>query len=93
MKSTGIVRKIDSLGRIVIPKELRGTLDINIGDSLEIFVENEKIILRKYSNQLACEVTGEITKENKRYGKGNIVLSPKGAEELLKELQQHYQLI
>lgn len=90
MKSTGVIRKVDSLGRIVIPRELRGTLEIDKGEPLEIFVENEKIILRKYSNQLACVVTGEITKENRQYGKDNIVLSPKGCEILLKELQQHY---
>ena len=49
MKSTGIVRKIDELGRIVIPIELRRNLDIEIRDSLEIFVDNENIILTKYS--------------------------------------------
>ncbi|EEG77329.1 AbrB/MazE/SpoVT family DNA-binding domain-containing protein [Dethiobacter alkaliphilus] len=52
MKSTGIVRKVDELGRIVIPIELRRVLNIDIKDSLEIFVEGEKIILRKY--QPAC---------------------------------------
>ncbi|MEG2353857.1 MAG: AbrB/MazE/SpoVT family DNA-binding domain-containing protein [Clostridium sp.] len=49
MKSTGIVRKIDELGRIVIPIELRRTLDIEIKDSLEIFVDGEQIILKKYN--------------------------------------------
>ncbi|SHI09780.1 transcriptional pleiotropic regulator of transition state genes [Clostridium collagenovorans DSM 3089] len=49
MKSTGIVRKIDELGRIVIPIELRRTLDIEIKDSLEIFVDGEHIILKKYN--------------------------------------------
>lgn len=48
MKSTGIVRKVDELGRIVIPIELRRTLDIDIKDSLEIFVEGPQIILKKY---------------------------------------------
>ncbi len=48
MKSTGIVRPIDQLGRIVLPKELRETLGISPKDSLEIFIENEKIILKKY---------------------------------------------
>ncbi len=48
MKSTGIVRKVDELGRIVIPIELRRTLDIDIKDSLEIFVEGSQIILKKY---------------------------------------------
>lgn len=48
MKSTGIVRKLDELGRIVLPIELRAKLDINPKDSLEIFTSNEKIILKKY---------------------------------------------
>ena len=52
MKSTGIVRKVDELGRIVLPIELRRTLDIAEKDSLEIYVDEEAIILRKY--QPAC---------------------------------------
>ena len=48
MKSTGIVRKVDELGRVVIPIELRRTLGINIKDPLEIYVDAEKIIFRKY---------------------------------------------
>lgn len=50
MKATGVVRRIDDLGRIVIPKEIRKTLRIKEGDPLEIFTEKEgSIILRKYS--------------------------------------------
>ena len=48
MKATGIVRKIDELGRIVIPMELRRTLDIKERDPIEIFVDGEKIVLVKY---------------------------------------------
>lgn len=48
MKSTGVVRKLDELGRIVIPIELRRTMDIAIRDTLEIFVEDDKILLKKY---------------------------------------------
>ena len=48
MISTGIIRSIDSLGRVVLPKELRRTLDIQDRDELEIFVEGKSIILRKY---------------------------------------------
>ena len=48
MKSTGVVRKLDDLGRIVIPIELRRTMDIGVRDTLEIFVEDDKIILKKY---------------------------------------------
>lgn len=48
MKSTGIVRKVDDLGRIVVPKELRQILNIETKDPLEIFVDNTSIILQKY---------------------------------------------
>ena len=50
MKATGIVRRIDDLGRVVVPKEIRKTLRIREGDPLEIFTDREgKIILKKYS--------------------------------------------
>lgn len=50
MKATGIVRRIDDLGRVVIPKEIRRTLRIKEGDPLEIFTDREgEIILKKYS--------------------------------------------
>ena len=48
MKSTGIVRKVDELGRVVLPIELRRTLDISEKDSLEIYVDANSIILKKY---------------------------------------------
>lgn len=48
MKSTGIVRKIDELGRIVIPKEIRNVLGIHSNDDLEIFIDDMKIVLTKY---------------------------------------------
>lgn len=57
MKSTGVVRRLDELGRIVIPIELRRTLDLADRDCLEIFTEGEQIILKKY--QPACIFCGE----------------------------------
>ena len=48
MKSTGVVRRVDELGRIVIPIELRRTLDIAEKDALEIYVDGEQFILKKY---------------------------------------------
>ena len=48
MKSTGIVRRVDELGRVVIPKELRRTLGINEKDPLEIYMDTDKIILKRY---------------------------------------------
>ena len=52
MKSTGIVRQIDELGRFVLPIEIRRALNINLKDSIEIYTESDHIILRKY--QPAC---------------------------------------
>jgi len=49
MKTTGVVRRIDELGRVVIPKEIRKNLRIKNGDSLEIFLNDEDIVLKKYS--------------------------------------------
>lgn len=56
LKSTGIVRKVDELGRVVIPIELRRTLGIGEKDALEIYVDGEKIILKKY--EPACIFCG-----------------------------------
>jgi transcriptional pleiotropic regulator of transition state genes len=89
MKSTGMTRKIDELGRIVIPMELRRTLKIGEKEPLEIFVENEKIILKKYESHHACTITGDISAKNFFLADGKIVLSPEGAEILVKELQQY----
>ena len=49
MKSTGIVRKVDTLGRVVLPIELRRVLDIEEKDSIEIYVDGDQIVLKKYS--------------------------------------------
>jgi len=57
MKSTGIVRKVDRLGRVVIPIELRRNLDIEEKDALEIFIEGEHIVLKKYAP--ACIFCGQ----------------------------------
>jgi transcriptional pleiotropic regulator of transition state genes len=57
MKSTGVVRKLDMLGRIVFPVEIRRTLGIAEGDPMEVFVEGDLIILKKY--EPACTFCGE----------------------------------
>jgi len=55
MKSTGIIRKIDELGRVVIPIELRTNLGIKVKDSIEIYVDNQNIILKKHEpNCIFC---------------------------------------
>ncbi len=62
MKATGIVRKIDTLGRIVLPIEIRETLDIQERDPLEIFVEGDRIIFKKYSPTcIFCDETEHLT--------------------------------
>lgn len=67
MKSTGIVRKIDELGRIVLPMELRRVLNINIKDSIEIYVEGDSVILKKYAP--CCIFCGEATNVTNFKGK------------------------
>lgn len=81
MKSTGIVRKVDELGRVVIPIELRKTMHIEERDSLEIYVDGERIILKKY--EPACTFCGGAEGVVKFRGK-NICRS---CLEQLKEMQ------
>lgn len=62
MKSTGIVRKIDELGRIVLPIEMRHTMHIEPRDSMEIFVDGNSIILRKYEQEcIFCGSTKKVS--------------------------------
>jgi len=89
MKSTGIVRKVDELGRVVIPIELRRTLDIAEKDALEIYVDGDKIILKKYKASMTCQVTGEVNDDNLTLAGGKIILSPAGAKEIIGALQNY----
>ena len=62
VKSTGIVRKVDELGRIVLPIEMRRTLDIAEKDSLEIYVEGSSVILKKYKPSCVfCDSVKEVS--------------------------------
>lgn len=72
MKSTGIVRKVDELGRIVLPIEMRRTLNIAEKDSLEIYVDGENIILRKFLS--ACIFCGK-SKDIVDFGGKNVCRS------------------
>ena len=67
MKSTGIVRGIDSLGRIVLPKELRTSMKLDADSKLEIFVDDESIILKKYRPEGSCDFCGEVDENAVRY--------------------------
>ncbi|RXT08990.1 AbrB/MazE/SpoVT family DNA-binding domain-containing protein [Ammoniphilus sp. CFH 90114] len=83
LKSTGIVRKVDELGRVVIPIELRRTLGIGEKDALEIFVDGERIILKKY--EPSCIFTGNA--ENLVHYKGKMI-SKDCIQELLELVEQ-----
>lgn len=87
VKPTGIVREVDPLGRVVIPKELRKIYNIPVKTPMEIFVEGEEIILQKYERDDACIVTGEISKENFVLGDGKVVVSKTGADQLADALE------
>ncbi|MBB6455230.1 transcriptional pleiotropic regulator of transition state genes [Salirhabdus euzebyi] len=87
MKSTGIVRKVDELGRVVIPIELRRTLDIKEKDALEIYVDDDRIVLKKYKPNMTCHITGEVSNDNLTLANGKLVLSKEGAQQLLDEIK------
>lgn len=60
MKATGIIRRIDDLGRVVIPKEIRRTCNIREGDPLEIFLENDEIVFKKYNPNYRDELVAAL---------------------------------
>ena len=61
MKSTGIIRSVDSLGRFVLPKELRDSFGITTDTPLEIFTDGDTILLRKYRPADACVLCGQVS--------------------------------
>ncbi|MES9791955.1 AbrB/MazE/SpoVT family DNA-binding domain-containing protein, partial [Priestia megaterium] len=79
------------LGRVVIPIELRRTLGIAEKDALEIYVDEERIILKKYKPNMTCQVTGEVSDDNIQLASGKLILSREGAEQIMKELQDSLQ--
>ena len=61
MKSTGVVRKVDELGRIVLPSEIRKILDINPKDAVEFFMDGDKIVIQKYQPScIFCQTTDRV---------------------------------
>lgn len=86
MKNTGVARKVDELGRVVIPVELRRTLGIVEGTTLDFHVQGENIVLRKYEN--SCFVTSEVSETNIELLGGRMFLSKEGAIELLDLIQK-----
>lgn len=88
MKSTGIVRKVDELGRVVIPMELRRNLGIEEKDPLELFLQDNMVVIQKYKPTMACVVTGEVSNQNHNLLDGKLVLSEKGLHVLYKKLEE-----
>ncbi|KGR89339.1 AbrB/MazE/SpoVT family DNA-binding domain-containing protein [Lysinibacillus odysseyi] len=88
MKSTGIVRKVDELGRIVLPIELRRILGIAEKDPVEVFVDEDQIILKKYKSNMMCAVTGDVSDDNHVLLDGKLILSREGAKTLFGQLQE-----
>lgn len=90
MKSTGIVRNVDELGRVVLPIELRRTFDIQEKDALEIYVDNDNIVLTKYKPGMTCYITGDTSEKNQSFANGKLVLSKEGAKELVSEITARF---
>lgn len=86
MRNAGIARKVDELGRVVIPVELRRTLGIAEGTALNFHVDGENIVLRK--QEKSCFVTGEVSESNTELLEGRMFLSKEGATELLDLLEK-----
>lgn len=83
MKATGIVRKVDELGRVVIPIELRNKFDIKVKDPIEIFVDSNSIVLKKYEpNCVFCGSTKDLVNYNDK------LVCTKCIEKLQKEINK-----
>lgn len=87
MKSTGIVRKVDELGRITLPIELRRSLGLGEKDPVEIFIDGDKIVLKKYKPNMACAVTGEFSDDNLSLLGGKLILCLEEAKKLVTEIE------
>lgn len=89
--NNSIVRKIDDVGRIVIPKEIRTALKLDSDGGLLFFLKVDKILI-KSNDSNKCMITGEKNDDNFVLENGKIVLSKLGAEILIKELKNFYRL-
>lgn len=86
LKKTGMIRRMDELGRIVLPKEMRRSLDLVTNTNVEMFVRDGNIHIRK--QERTCFVTGEITENQLELYDGRLILSQEGAQDLLTTLQK-----
>jgi len=87
MRSNKFMRSMDKLGRMVIPREIRGDLKIKQDDRIEFFIDGDNLVLKKYSPHQTCFITGEKLATNSELAPG-LILSPKGAELLMLKLKQ-----
>jgi AbrB family transcriptional regulator, transcriptional pleiotropic regulator of transition state genes len=88
LEYTDLVRKVDRLGRIGIPVELRREMNIEMYDDIEIFLEDDFVILKKFHVSRPCMITGQVSERNLDFADGKIVLSPEGVRMMLKELKR-----
>src|SRR5699024_10019495 len=84
--------QVDEISRIAIPNEIRRSLKINEKHPIEIYVDDDKSILKKYVANMSCDITGESTDDNIALANGKIVLSPDGAKELVDEINKQFDL-
>lgn len=92
MKATGVVRKIDELGRIVIPKEIRRTLNINDGEEVEIFVDNDSIILKKFYRLLTLkELVQKYIERMEKYINCDLIITDR--EKIILSLKEQYKAL
>lgn len=87
MKLIGMVRKIDEFGCVVILIEIRRMMNLNVKDFLEIFIDEDVIVLKKYFVGLVCDVIGEFFVDNKKFVDGKLIFSKEGVVELMEEIK------
>ncbi|MYL43908.1 AbrB/MazE/SpoVT family DNA-binding domain-containing protein [Virgibacillus salexigens] len=90
MSDKSIIRKVGTIGHIVIPKDIRTALDIQGNDLVELLADNDKLIIQKPQN--ACLVTGKISESNIPIANGKITLSEEGAKSLIEEIKLYVPL-
>lgn len=90
MKATGIVRRVDDLGRVVIPRDIRQSMGIREGEPMEIYLDKDAVIFRKYSFQLTAEVArvAELVERNCNADKKTLQLLTKKFLEISKILKE-----
>ena len=91
MKATGIVRRVDDLGRVVIPREIRKQMGIREGEPMEIFLENDAVMFRRYSYRLTEEVArvAELVEQNCGADRETVRLLTDKFLEIAKILKEH----